>query len=80
MPRNVRNFWIELQVDGRRSMVKTGPVAKGGEFRIDLYIRDGGAVKDAGAIHGRCYADGTLEIFHDADGVGDLTTLAKGQR
>ena len=44
MPRNVRNFWIELDVDGRKSRVATGPRRKDGGFEMTIYIRDLGEV------------------------------------
>jgi hypothetical protein len=44
MPRNVRNFWVNLSVDGRKSIVATGPVAKDGGFALDILIRENGSI------------------------------------
>ena len=44
MPRNVRNFWVDLSVDGRRSDVGTGPVSRSGGLYARFYIRDKGEV------------------------------------
>ena len=44
MPRNVRNFWIELSVDGRDSTVETGPVRKDGGFEMTIRMRDQGSI------------------------------------
>lgn len=52
MPRNVRNFFVELQVDGRRSRVSTGPIRKDGGFQATIYIRDKGYVSKALSIEG----------------------------
>ena len=46
MPRNVRNFWIELSVDGRDSRVETGPVRKDGGFDMTIRIREGKSISD----------------------------------
>ena len=42
--RNVRNFWIELNVDGRKHKVATGPRGKDGEFTLDVFVRDADGV------------------------------------
>ena len=38
MPRNVRNFWLNLSVDGKRTDVASGPVAKDGGFELRIKI------------------------------------------
>lgn len=43
MLRNVRNFWIQVAVDGKKTDIATGPVGKTGGFRIAVDIRDDGA-------------------------------------
>lgn len=40
----VRNFWITVGVDGRKTDVGTGPRAKDGGFCARIYIRDRGRV------------------------------------
>lgn len=57
MPRNVRNFWIELDVDGRGNMVKTGPRRKDGGFDCQFFIRDLGEVKRSIAVIGRVHGE-----------------------
>jgi hypothetical protein len=61
MPRNVRNFWLELDVDGR-SKVATGPRSKDGGFELNVLMRDGGDVKKAVRLVGNALEDGTLEL------------------
>jgi hypothetical protein len=46
MPRNVRNFWIELEVDGKRTRVATGPVRKDGGFTMRVLMREDGDISD----------------------------------
>ena len=58
MPRNVRNFWIELNIDGRKSRIATGPVSKDGGFSATIYMRDAGCVERAMVIRGQARPDG----------------------
>ena len=60
MPKIVRNFWLEADVDGRRSLVTGGPRGKDGGITLRIYQRDSGAVRTA--LRGECHAcrDGTL--------------------
>lgn len=44
MPRNVRNWWIEIELDGRATMVG-GPRHKTGGFCLNIKQRDGGGIK-----------------------------------
>jgi hypothetical protein len=52
MPRNVRNFWIVLDVDGR-TKVQPGPRTKDGGFASTIYMRDKGSVQAALYLRGR---------------------------
>ena len=61
MPRNVRNFWIEVEVDGRASRIETGPVSSEGGFRVIVRQRDAGGVGDKTVvIVGHALPDGNL--------------------
>jgi len=44
MPRNVRNFWIEVQADGVKNLVATGPQAKDGGFKVVIRQRENGGI------------------------------------
>ena len=44
-PRNVRNFWLEVEVDGRKKRIACGPVNKQGGMRIVLRQRNKGKVE-----------------------------------
>ena len=59
--RNVRNFWIELDVDGR-SPIATGPSSKDGGFELTIKMRDEGDVKKAVRLVGNALNDVTLEL------------------
>lgn len=37
--RNVRNFWIEVEVDGRKEKIETGPRNADGGFMITIGMR-----------------------------------------
>lgn len=52
MPRHVRNFWLDLSVDGKRSRVSTGPVRKDGGFTLNILMRDGGSIVKALTVTG----------------------------
>ena len=44
-PRNLRNFWLELNVDGRKSKIATGPRARSGGFSLQLSVASHGQTK-----------------------------------
>lgn len=60
MPRNVRNFWIELDVDGKKERIATGPRNAAGGFDLTVKMRDEGGIVTALDILGRAHSDGSL--------------------
>jgi hypothetical protein len=81
MPRNVRNFFAHLQVDGR-SPINTGPQALNGGMSIHLTQRHRGSVEHVVTIDSSAHGDvlvtririfnGTeIEIRTVRDGDGD---------
>ena len=44
-PRNVRPSFAEIQVDGRKSVIRTGPKAKDGRMIVTFYVRHKGKVE-----------------------------------
>lgn len=63
MPRNVRNFWLSADIDGRRSRFASGPRARDGGFRLDIYHRERGDISPKPlCVSGRC-TRGTLSII-----------------
>ena len=52
----VRNFWIEAEIDGRKTTLSGGPQRKDGGMEICLTQRDNGKIVEALKIE--CWADG----------------------
>ena len=81
MPRNVRNFWVEMDVDGKRTQVATGPRRADGGFRLNIWMRDKGHVRKALTIGGWTEKDDEvlkLAVYDDLHGeecVADLKTF-----
>ena len=74
MPRNVRNFWIEADVDGKKQSVATGPRRKDGGFDMTILMRDDGEVSRQKylTILGRVnQTTGELKLHVTAHGVED---------
>ena len=63
--RNVRNFWIKLDVDGQKRMAG-GPARKDGGFELTVKMRNGetgeSGVVDALTIRGIAHDSGVLEL------------------
>lgn len=53
MPRNVRNWWLDLTVDGRANPIQTGPRAADGGFALQLWQRSAGQIVPSLHIEGR---------------------------
>jgi len=67
MPRNVRNFWIEVSADGYRQPVALGPRKKDGGFRLTVRQRDRGQVTCPLTLEGYAEPDGRLRLTAFAD-------------
>ena len=75
MPRNVRNFWVSTEVDGRASRVAAGPKSADGGFYQEILIREDGEISDKRLeVIGEADSDGTLRlkvIFTEPGGRGE---------
>lgn len=60
MPRHVRNFWLELIVDGKKHRVATGSRAKDGGFALVISMRNRGVPLQAMRITGRTSFQGRV--------------------
>ena len=84
MPRNVRNFWIELTVDGKAQRIACGPQARDGGFELTVKMRDKGDIVTALHVSGRALQDGTLQTEARADAevwrVGDSDIIVSTER
>lgn len=49
-PRTVRNYWIEVEIDGYKNTIKGGTRNKDGGLEVTLYQRDGGNISTAVTI------------------------------
>lgn len=69
MPRCVRNFWVDAEIDGRSTTLSGGPTGKAGGLDATFFIRDDGAVAEALTVSGFAHSDGSLVLrVKDADG------------
>jgi len=69
-PRCVRNFWIELEVDGKKERIATGPRNSGGGFELVIKMRDRGGIATPARITGYATTSGKLILnLWDQDGV-----------
>lgn len=50
MPRVVRNFWIDADIDGRKETLSGGPNRKDGGMWAKIYMRNKGSVSHAVTI------------------------------
>jgi len=64
-PRNVRNFFIKVKVDGKQKTVATGPRGKDGGLYIRLYQRDNGEVTNPISIW--CHVNQKGELITEVD-------------
>jgi len=49
----MRNFWLEGNIDGRKSPITGGPQSKDGGFRLNVRMRDNGESVVGLRIEGR---------------------------
>ena len=73
MPRNVRNFWIEADIDGYATTIQGGPKNGDGGFTEEIYIRDCGGVKKAISISGR--REGDFLVLNVSSVNGEFFTI-----
>ena len=67
--RNVRNFWMKCIVDGEKTVVETGPVAKDGGMVIEILQRHGREAIPTATIVGTALENGILELhIQDVEG------------
>lgn len=63
MPCNVRNFWIEIEVDGKATKVAVGPKSKDGGFGMKILVRENGDISSRKMIvKGWVSPDGNLVL------------------
>lgn len=60
--RNVRNFWLSADIDGRSTLLEGGPRSRDGGFDLDVYQRADGSVVKTLAVTGRAYKNGDVKL------------------
>lgn len=66
----VRNWWIEVEIDGRKTKLCGGPQSKSGGFSLSIHQRENGKiihrvlgvsgdVEEDGSLHLAAYGDNT---------------------
>jgi hypothetical protein len=63
MARNVRNVWVEADIDGRETTLEGGPVNRHGGMTMRVYIRDGGHIATAVRISAQAGPDGQITLY-----------------
>ncbi len=58
----VRNFWIEANVDGRKSKLAGGPRSKRGGFSLTVYQRSQGKITRALIVDASANEQGELNL------------------
>lgn len=48
----VRNFWLVIEVDGKRTVTSCGPQAAGGGFVATVWQRDNGRPRKVAVVRG----------------------------
>lgn len=77
MPRNVRNFWIKLIVDGRETKIAAGPLRKDGGFDLTILQRSANDILEAMNIIGR-ERNGVLTLTARPISHDELTATREG--
>lgn len=55
--RNVRPFWLEIEIDGRKHRICTGPRSRTGGFKIKVFWRNANRRSEqAGTLSGQVYS------------------------
>jgi len=71
---NVRNFWIEADIDGAKTMLSGGPRSKDGGFYLTIKQRDNGSVTTPVKIFGKV-RDGQIILNVENANTGELFTI-----
>jgi hypothetical protein len=77
MPRNVRNFWVEVEIDGRKTKFAGGPRSKDGGLRVTIKQRHRGKVVKALEVEGQAEGE---ELLLSTQMNGDLLPTTYGTK
>lgn len=70
----VRNFWVEVEIDGRKTILRGGPAAKNGGFKATFYQRSNGGKKVASIVTGSVSPCGNTLALAASVGTNQLKT------
>ena len=73
-PRMVRNFWIEIDIDGRKTKIAAGPRGPRGGFTMRIFQRDHGKVRTTCVVDGSEDNDTLALIVRSGDDVKVTST------
>lgn len=78
----IRNFWIECEIDGRKTKLTGGPQSKIGGFDFVLKMRDEGGITQVLTVEGLAHSDGSLvvEVWGVHDGCNTKLHTIKTKR
>jgi hypothetical protein len=62
VPRNTRNFWLKINVDGKKSEIATGPRSRDGGFRCSVLMRSNGRILDEELMIDGIVVNGLLKL------------------
>lgn len=76
MPRNVRNLWMEIHINGRVNPLVGGPASADGQTNGVIYIRHKGGVWRLGSINQSVNMDNQVvfNFWLDSDLINDKDT------
>lgn len=63
MPRNLRDFWVKLDVDGYTNMVERGPKRSGGGFSVVINVASHGEPMELLTISGTHLQNGKNRVI-----------------
>ena len=66
----VRNFWVEAEVDGRKTPIAFGTQGEGDGFHLTVYMRNKGEVEAVLGLQGKVVGK-NLELWIDSSEVGE---------
>lgn len=74
----VRNFWVDADIDGRKTTLSGGPASKEGGMSVVIKQRSNGGIVKAAVVH--CYeVDGNL-ITDVVNNDGELVATFETKR
>lgn len=74
---SIRNFWIEVEIDGKKEFLKGGPKSEDGGFSLSLSQRKDGKIRRVIKIQGIANKDGTLTTHIKSQGTGRIITTRR---